>query len=339
MSTPARVYFGGKAPKPMEWTPLPYMQEYLDELAGGEEPRAVDYIRSVKKGLNHFARFAISQGITHPEQLERRHIIGFQTHLSTLKRENGELLSLSYRQQLMKYVRTWINWLEAVRYIEKNSNPWYRIRVGRQAKKPKPLEMDEVVALFDAHRRSAFQMPPFFYHRRETILILLFGWGLRIHELQLINVDHVDLRLEVVGVRNKGGGIKPEPYSDVMKDVIKRWLSVRPKYARIDEDALLIDQSGTRLSIQMLRKIIVECGLKGGVTLNPHRLRDTMGTVMLDNDAPVERLMKIYGHTQRSQTLAYARIGDPKVKETHDKIMNPILSELINPAIKKPPVR
>ena len=316
--------FGGKSPKPIDWNPLPHMEEWLDNLA--LEGKSQGYITPVRVALAHFGNFAAAEGIRHPDQIERHHILRFQAYLSDLKKENGEPLAVSYRQQLMKPIRAWINWLLELEYIV--HNPWVKIRIGRTAKKPKPLEDDEIAALFDAHRKTAFSISPFFYHRREVILVLLYGWGLRIHELTSLTVENMDMRLEFVTTRNKGGGTKTLPYNDEMKQVVQRWLVHRGGKAIPGEDALLIDNHGKALSNAMVYKIVTELGQRAGVAINPHRLRDSFGTKLLENDVPVERIMKMMGHTQRSQTLAYARVADKTLKSSHDYVMGPLINQL-----------
>lgn len=320
----SKVIFGGKAAEALPWKPLPYMEEYLQNLE--VEGRTRKYLRVVKLGLTRFALFLHEEGIRHPDEITRAHVLRYQAHLLTLEHE-GHPLAISYRQQMMKYARGWINWLEEVEHIE--GTPWVRIRIGRVAKKPKPLENDEVDSLFAAHRQQAFQLDPFYYHRRETILVLLLGWGLRIDELRALTVTALDMRLDWVIVRNKGGGEKVLPYGLELKQVVARYINQRVKHAKTGEDALLIDRQGHALSQDMVYRTVVECGARGGVTINPHRLRDTCATVMLDNDVPVERIMKILGHTQRAQTLAYGRVNEPKVKESHDSVMNPLFQKLL----------
>lgn len=327
----APTLFGGKAPTPLAWKPLPYMEEWLENLAA--EEISAGYIGAARTGMARFAIFAAEEGIKHPDEITRAHILRFQAHLIGLRKENGEPLSLTYRQQLMKYTRNWINWLVDVEHIE--TNPWVRIRIGRVAKKPKPLEDDEIALLFDAHKKQAFSISPFFYHRRETILVLLYAWGLRISELQSLTVASMDMRLDWVTVRNKGrqGGGNTQkvlPYGTEMQQVVQRWLVHRAKHAVPGEDALIIDQFGKPLTIHMVRKIVTECGARAGITVNPHRLRDSFGTTMLDHDVEVERIMKIMGHTQRSQTLAYARVNDHKVAESHNRVMNPLIHRLLD---------
>lgn len=330
MTTAPERPFGGKSPAPLPWNPLPHMEEWLENLAAEEV--SPGYINPARVGLAHFSAFCAGENIQHPDEIERAHILRFQAYLTKLTKQNGEPLALSYRKQLMKYVRNWINWLEECEHIERN--PWVRIKVGKVEKKPKPLEDDEIALLFATHRQQAFAINPFFYHRRETMLVLLYGWGLRLHELQSLSVASVDMRLDYVTVRNKSrvgsaNSTKAMPFGDELKAVVQRYLRVRSVHAEVGEDALFIDNSGKPLSAHSMRKIITDLGRRAGIQVNPHRLRDSFGTTMLDNDVPVEQIMKMMGHTQRSQTLAYARVNDHKVKESHDAVVNPLINKLL----------
>jgi integrase/recombinase XerC len=320
-----KLPFGGKAPKPLPWHPLPLMEDYLENLE--IEERTPAYVRNVKLGLTHFGIFAQQEGIKHPAEIERPHILRFQAYLNTVTKENGDYLKLGTKQQQMKHLRAWIHWLLDTEVL--THDPWIRIRVGRTTKKPNPLEDDEIAQLFAAHQQQAFSISPFFYHRRETILTLLYGWGLRIHELQGLTVSGMDTRLDWVTAKNKGGGTKVLPYADEMKQITQRWLAQRATRAVPEVDSLLIDQFGNELTTHNLRKIVSELGQRAGVNVNPHRLRDSFGTALLDNDVPVERIMKMMGHTQRSQTLAYARVNDHKIKESHDAVVNPLIKKLL----------
>lgn len=319
--------FGGKSYQALPWRPLAYMDEYLTELAGAETPYSPDYIRMVKVGLSHFAAFAGGEQIKHPNEIRREHLLRFQAHLLEVRSQRDQKLGLAYRQKLMAYVRSWINWLFESEYID--ANPWVNIKVGRVRKKPKPLETDQIAQLFATHRSQAFSIPPFAFHRREVILVLLYSWGLRIHELQALNLSQMPLNQPVVFPINKGGGTKPAPFSRPLKDSVHRWLVHRARYAVPGEDALLIDNTGGRLSIGRIRQVLVDLGQRAGVPVNPHRLRDSFGTTMLDHDVQVELLMAMFGHTQREQTMAYSRVNAAPLIEIHDRVMSPIIDRLL----------
>lgn len=304
---------------PVEYQPMPFMDEYLYEM--GVNDKSHDYVRKVKVGLAYFATFCSKINVAHPGQVERAHLLQFQGWLG----QQG--WKKSYQIQQLKYIRAWFNWMEEVRYNPEN--PWYRIRVGRVEKVPNPLSDDELATLFEAHRQDAFKLPPFRYHRREVILTLLYAWGLRIHELHALNTANMDVRLDFVRCINKGGTSKTLPYGPALKSVYLRWASVRSKYAQVGEDALIIDDTGSRLSIQRTRAIVVDLGARCGMDIHPHQLRDTCGTHLLDSDMELERVQRILGHSTVNQTLAYSRVNDRKVKEAHERAMTPRLQVLL----------
>jgi site-specific recombinase XerD len=304
----------------LTFQPMMYMEEYLAELQASD--KNADYIRTVRNGLAHFSDFARTEGIMHPEEITRLHLIRYQAHC------NSGTWSESYRREVIKKVRAWLNWMESIGYL--TDNPWVAIKVGATKKMPKPLSDEELTLLFSAHRRGAFNTEPFTFHRRELILCLLYGWGLRIHELEALNMANMDVHLDFVTAKNKGGGTKTLPYSPEMKRIFTRWAGQRGRYAAVGEDALLITQAGTRLAKEHIRQIVTDLGKMAGISINPHRLRDTCGTNLLDDDVPVERVAVILGHTNIKQTLAYSKVNDHKVAESHEDAMDPRLSALFD---------
>lgn len=305
--------------EPVPWRPLPYMQEYLNELTS--QLRAEDYIRKIRSSLGYFAEFAHQEGIRTEEEIERAHIIQFQSWV------NSQGWKGSYGYQLMVYLRGYLNWLEDVEYI--NDNPWRRIKLKSYSKRPKPIRDDELAQLFETHRKQAFSLAPFYWHRREVMLVLLYGWGLRIHELTKLTNAQMDMRQEFVTLRGKGGRDKNMPYTGPIKDVVARYLRARMQYAVVGDDSLLIDKAGHGISIETVRKTITDLGKAAGVDVNPHRLRDTFGTDAINDDMPIERLQLLMGHTNRKQTMAYSNINDPTLYRAHDAVMTPRLNRLL----------
>lgn len=304
----------------LTFAPMMYMDEYLEQKIA--EGRNMDYVRQMRNSLSHFADFMRQEKVLHPEEITRIHIVRFQGYA-----KDREGWSERYVVQLMKCVRGWVLWMVELGYL--THNPWAAIRVGQVKKQPKPLEDEDLDILFSAHRRGAFNTNPFLYHRREVILCLLYAWGLRIHELEALNVSNMDTRLNFVTARNKGGTTKSLPYTDEIKRVVMRWLNQRARHAIHGEDALLINSNGGRLPKEQIREIVTELGKSCGVKINPHRLRDTCGTNLLDDDVPIERVAAILGHTNINQALAYSRVNNKKVFESVESSMDPRLFSLI----------
>lgn len=300
----------------LDFTPMPTMDEYLTELRATLKSKG--YIRFARITLAHFAAFCEREGIEHPVDITRSTLVKFQGVVNA-----DPNWSESYRKQLMKTLRTYINWLANVGYIDKN--PWVGIKVGKVEKKPNPLTEAEVSALFAAHRKGAFTLSPFFYHRREFLLAVMFAWGLRRSEVEALNNTAFDTRQDFVSSINKGGGSKSLPYGDELKRLYMRYATWRTQYAKPEEDALFITNSGERLSSSSIYKTVVDVGKEAGLDLNPHMLRDTAGTTMLNDSIPVERVAKILGHSDIKQTLAYSEVRDKTTADEHARSMNPRL--------------
>lgn len=309
----------------LQFIPMAHMQEYLDELAAkGKNP---DYVRTVRNGLHWFNEFLRGENVVAPEEITRVHIIRFQA--SCNQRVEAQTWSKSYSLQVMKKVRAWINWLYRLNYI--TTMPWREIHIPVVPKEPKPLSDEEVMLLFQTHRRDAFggQLDPFRYHRRELALVLLYSWGLRIHELASLTVAQMDQRNDFVRVINKGGKKKSQPYTPEIKATVARFLAQRARYAKPGEDALLINMNGDPWGIEKIRADITGLGRSAGIEINPHRLRDTCGTNLLDDDVPVERVQKLFGHSNQAQTLAYANVNDKKLYESIEASMDPRIRDLL----------
>lgn len=302
----------------LTFDPLPHMVEYLEEKrAEGLHPK---YVQGVRNALSHFAAYIKQLGVHTQYDIERQHLIQYQGWV------NQQDWARSYRIELMKRVRAWLNWLVDIGYLD--DNPWIRIRLGKVEKKPKPLSDHDLDRLFEAHRRGAISMSPFAFHRREMILCLLYGWGLRIHELVALDVKEMDVRQDFVVARNKGGGSKTLPYLPEMKKAFLRWSQVRARHAVMMNDALIITRGGDRMPEGQIYKIITELGQAAGVAINPHRLRDTCATNLLDDNVELERVRQILGHTNLRQTLQYANVNNRLVLEAATRSMDPRLSRL-----------
>jgi site-specific recombinase XerC len=319
--------FGGKVPTPLPWKPLPHMETYLREMV--EDEKSLGYIQTMRRALARVGQYAEQEDIKNPGEIDRRFILRYQAWLYGLKKEDGSEYNPAYQEQTMKLFRTWLSWLVETDRIA--VDPWVDIKVGntKRGATMKPLSDDEIQQIFEAHMKQAFTVAPFAYHRRESILIMLFGWGLSTREIQQLNLSHVDMRLRQVIVSTHTGTKKELPYGDEMKNLLQRWLIQRARKAIPEDDALFIDMQGRRMSTKMIYKIINELGTRAGVRLSPLRLRETFGATLLDSGIDLDLVMRMMGVRRENQALAYARPGyDRNLVEAHREAMTPFYERL-----------
>jgi len=319
MTQVARGAFGTAKAKALNFQPMPTMKEYLDQLAA--EGRSPSHIRLCRAALHHLNEHLRSQGVLVPQDIRREHLILFQGWV------NNQAWQPSYRVELLKKVKHWLKWLVQVRYIP--DTPWIAIRTGVTIKQPKPLSNDELEELFARHRQDAFSVTPFTYHRREVILVMLYGWGLRIHELCALDVADLAVEKQFVRAINKGGSFKTLPYLDEIKNSWRRYEGWRVRYAPKDQEAAFINRGGSRMTTGDVWEIVHDLGERSGVRVNPHRFRDTCATTLLDSDVAVERVAVILGHKNIKTTLGYGKVNDHKVAEALDGAMSTQINGLI----------
>jgi len=301
------------------WHPLPHVQEYMDTKSEGTR-------KNVRRALARFSLWCRDHNIEHPGQITRSHLL---MYLDDLPREKNMIdnqpLAPTYTSNVFATVMAWMRWLLREGYIE--ANVWTGIKVP----KPGPgrdmsLAAEEIGMLFDVHRAQAFRIPPFFFHRREVLLTLLFGWGLQLTELHSLNVAQMDMRLEWVTIAKANSKVKRLPYPDELKGVVQRYLIHRARYAQVGEDALIIDQTGKRMNPNRIAESVQRLGQRANITASPRRLRDAFVTTMADNGAAMDEILGVLG---QGKSRALDRVkGDDYVKAGFTQVMSPILKTL-----------
>lgn len=302
--------------EPLRFEPMPYMEEYLEHLRSRLLSRA--YIHMVRVGLIHFSHYCQERNLNHTENIKRSDIVGFVSWIGQKEWKD------TYQSSLQYYVRTWLNWCAENEYLEHGS-PWVRIPIKQPRRPLNPITPTEVSAVFLAHRRQAFRLTPFVFHRREVILALLFGWGLQVAELEALNLANMDLRLPSVTIRR--GKILPYPLP--LKEVIQRWVNVRPQHAEYGEDALLINFQGKRLTSHRIREIVTASGTRAGVDLSPRDLRDSHALELVDAEISINHIAKLLGNKNLEGAKHYASHRDEKIAQSHAKAMNARLRSLL----------
>jgi integrase/recombinase XerC len=143
----------------------------------------------------------------------------------------------------------------------------------------------------------------------------------------LVSLDwsNLDLRGRVLRVIGKGGKERMVPFGRPAREALERWrvawqelkgqpikASRRPgrSAADADDDALLLNRSGGRLTDRSVRRILdrwVEAAaIQGGV--HPHTLRHTFATHLLEQGADLRSIQELLGHSSLGTTQKYTHL-------------------------------
>lgn len=208
-------------------------------------------------------------------------------------------------------------------YLEKNITDGFDpIRVPKAGEREiKALQDDEVMIMLDAVTTGANLTPKEHQYwektkkRDKAILILFLTYGLRLFELQGLNVSSFNFNrgeFKIYRKRDKEA-IMPmnESVTEVLQDYLENERADEEKIKEGHEDALFLSLQGRRMTERQIRELVkkyTSIGLatsrKGGYS--PHKLRATAATSLIGRGNSIFDVQALLDHEQVTTTQLYA---------------------------------
>ncbi len=189
-----------------------------------------------------------------------------------------------------------------------------RPRKGKQI--PKVLSSDELKSV----RTAAFNSENPLAH---LIVTFLLETGIRVSELCGLNihdVDFTDKSARVVG--GKGNKDRMVLYTDQTAEVLACWITLREKLSLVDEDALLVNSRGKRITPRGIQKLMDRIAEDANISkkrLSPHVLRHNFATGLLERGADIVSIQRLLGHANIQTTRVYLEINDQTLREVYTR--------------------
>jgi len=149
----------------------------------------------------------------------------------------------------------------------------------------------------------------------ELIVLLLYGFGLRISELSNLRIN--DIKNEWIRVTGKGDKTRNIPILSVVKRKINLYLKKNSRKAYIFE------KDGERLSENSLRYKINKIFKRVGLKVTPHQLRHSYASDILNSGGRITDVSKLLGHSSLSTTEIYTKL-DSEYKLKNYKMAHPL---------------
>jgi len=153
--------------------------------------------------------------------------------------------------------------------------------------------------------------------RDQVIIELLYGSGLRVSELVGLDRDNLELDSGLIRVLGKGSKERVVPVTNHAIESIQAYLGMRKDPSEI----LLLNYQGTRLSARSVRRILDKMVAKSRLEqhVNPHMLRHSFATHMLDGGADLRSVQELLGHQKLSSTQIYTHLTRERLKKVYDQ--------------------
>lgn len=188
-------------------------------------------------------------------------------------------------------------------------NPVQRVASPKLGRKlPHFLYLDQVEGLLRATDCSNL-----LGCRDRVILEVLYGSGLRVSELISLNRESLDLESGLIRVLGKGSKERVVPVTNYAIEAIGTYLGKRADH----HPALLLNYQGSRLSDRSVRRILDKLVSKISLEqhVNPHMLRHSFATHLLDGGADLRSVQELLGHQKLSSTQIYTHLTRERLKE------------------------
>ena len=145
--------------------------------------------------------------------------------------------------------------------------------------------------------------------RNRALVELVYSCGLRSAEAVALDVADVDFEQEAVHVRGKGGKERVVPLGEVAAFAMSQYVrDGRPALARGACDAMFLSMRGRRLDTSTLRRLVP----------NPHRLRHSYATHLLEGGADLRTIQELLGHSSLSTTQIYSHVDARRLRKVYD---------------------
>jgi integrase/recombinase XerD len=269
------------------------------------------------RDLQRFSDFLLENSID-LSQIQQKELDLF---ISALSKTN---LALSTVNRVLSTLRSFYGYLEREHGIH---NPMKDVESRKiPLRLPKALTVSEIASLID----GSYSEDNVISLRDRAILELLYSTGGRVSEIVGINVNDISMmksdssEVRVIKLRGKGNKERIVPMGSFSVKALDDYLvRVRPnllgKNSRNKNDALFLNQRGSRISRQSAWQIVVDsakkCGLSEGIS--PHVFRHSFATHLLDGGADIRVVQELLGHASVTTTQIYTLITIDKIRESY----------------------
>ncbi|ADQ80152.1 tyrosine recombinase XerD subunit [Paludibacter propionicigenes WB4] len=173
-------------------------------------------------------------------------------------------------------------------------------------------EIDDIVSAIDLSKPEG--------QRNKAIIEVLYGSGLRVSELIGLQLSKMYMDEGYMLVEGKGSKQRLVPMSPQAMKQIELWKTDRNllDIKKGNEDCLFLNRRGSKLTRDMIFKIVKELALLAGIRKNvsPHTFRHSFATHLLENGANLRAIQQLLGHESITTTEIYTHIDVHFLRQT-----------------------
>jgi len=283
------------------------IDQYLNHISSQRGLSTVT-VKNYRRNLTEFINLLTSKQITDWSELDSQTV---RIMVKELHQKGIKARSIATK---LSALRSFLSYLVQFEYL--TSNPAKGISAPKLDKPlPKNLSVDEMFQLLDIDENDPLSI------RDQCMMELMYSSGLRLSELVGINLKDIKLSSMELMVTGKGSKQRLLPLTETAITSIRHWLKIRPEFCITGEQALFVSKQKNRISVRNVQDRMEKWGLKQSLPshINPHKLRHSFATHMLESSGNLRAVQTLLGHADLATTQIYTHLDFQHLSEVYDK--------------------
>lgn len=195
-------------------------------------------------------------------------------------------------------------------------NPAHKVSPPKSPQKlPATLDVDQASQLLEGDFNDPLQV------RDLAMMELFYSSGLRLSELQQLDLPDVDMVDASVDVTGKGNRQRRLPVGTQALKALRRWHAIRSQLANDDEGAMFVSRRGSRISRRTIQIRLRYWSQKQGLRqpLHPHMLRHSFASHLLESSGDLRAVQELLGHANLATTQIYTHLDFQHLAKVYDQ--------------------
>jgi integrase/recombinase XerC len=320
------------------------LRAFLDHLALNRN-RSAHTVRAYESDILQYLSWVATERARRVSELTAADIDGetMRSHVAELGRRGEARTSVARKASAL---RSFVRFLRREGVLEHDPSSTV-VAPRRDQTLPAHLTEQDMQRLLEMPDR---QTP--LGRRDRAILELFYASGLRLSELESLDLENLDLGGRLVRVMGKGGKERIVPFNQTCAEALRAWLKdrasllatqkppaviasprtgrlaaarpARPRGARRRAergDPVFVNYRGSRLTgrsvDRLLRRYVSGFTLQAGIS--PHALRHSFATHLLQRGADLRAIQEMLGHSRLSTTQRYTHVDAAQLINVYRK--------------------
>ena len=205
------------------------------------------------------------------------------------------------------------------KFLKKNSlvatSPFELVTAPKAAScLPEVLSPEDVELLLNFKPENVLEV------RDLALIELMYSSGLRVSEVAGIDLTDFEEEMSFLRILGKGSKVRIVPVGRFAIAAVENWINEREKFSNPDIPALFINLKGTRLTVRSIQMRLARISTKQGLPrVNPHMLRHSFATHMLESSGDLRTIQELLGHSSLSTTQIYTKLDYQHLVKIYDQ--------------------